>query len=92
MGIGEKQNMTAERKRVKIDDSTNVVALAEEVKSTREALILQRNDEDIALIAPITTDRIEGMSMDDSLWNIVGIDTSAGQSNIADDKYTYLSD
>lgn len=84
--------MTAERKKVKIDESTSVVALAEEVKSTREALILQRNDEDIALIAPIATERIEGMSMDDSLWNIVGSDTSEGQSDIADDKYKYFSD
>jgi len=84
--------MAAERKRIKIDDSTSVVALAEEVKSTWVALILQRNDEDIALIAPIATERIEGMSMDDALWNIVGIDTSEGQSNIAEDKYKYFSE
>lgn len=84
--------MAAEPKRVSIDSSADISALAEEVRSTREVKILQRNNEDVALIAPIAIDDGEGMSMNDPLWNIVGIDSSGERSDVAGDKYKHFDD
>ncbi len=91
--MGEKQEMAVETKTIQIDRSTDIVALAEEVRKTGEDRILEKEGKALARLTPIEAEkeRRNAFSPNDSLWNIVGMDTSQGNSDTSTNKYKYIS-
>lgn len=86
--------MATETKIIQIDRSTDIVALAEEVRKTGEDRILEKEGEALARLTPIEAERERqsAFSPNDSLWNIVGMDTSLGDSDTSTNKYKYIPD
>ena|SRR5579875_1501575 len=86
--------MAAEAKKIQIDRSTDIVALAEEVRNTGEDRILERGGEALARLTPIEIERENqgAFSPNDSIWNIVGMDISEGDSDTSANKHKYIAD
>ncbi len=84
-------------KKVQITRATDIVALAEEVRRTHRPAVLQRDSENIALLTPVRDEGeqvLEGrpFTMDDPLWDLVGIGESEGATDVSSDKHQYVAD
>lgn len=81
-------------KKVEINRNTDIVALAEEVQRTNEGRVLQRGDEDVAVLMPVQedADAYKTFTQHDPLFSIIGMASSGEPHNISEDKYTYLAD
>lgn len=84
--------------RIDISTVTDLEALAEEMRRTNEPRILRRANEDIAILAPVTRKKRKRIAvarpftMDDPLWNIVGIAHSEGPTDVSQNKHKYLAE
>ena len=83
-----------ELKPVEIGAMPDLVRLAEEVQSEGAGRILRRNGEDVAVLLPRkrASRRRRTTSLDDPLWEIVGIAHSDGPGDVAENKHKYLAD
>ena len=84
-------------KKVQITRATDIVALAEEVRRTNRPAVLQRDSEDIALLTPVRTGEEpvlagQPFTMDDPLWDIVGVGESEGVTDVSSNKHKYVAD
>lgn len=78
--------MVTNRKYVEITDSLDLVKLAEEVSAAGEPTVLRHDGKDLAIITPIhpapkRRKRERAFTKDDSLWDIVGIGSSAQRTD-----------
>lgn len=85
--------MAAEIKRIQVDRSTDIVALAEEVMKTGEDRILENEGKALARLTSIEAEEEKRVAFgpNDSLWNIVGMDASHGDADTSTNKYKYIS-
>lgn len=88
--------MTKQLKPVDISDVPQLLDLIEEMRRTRQTLLLRQDDEDLAIVTPVrrTTEsprRRKTFGADDPLWRIVGLDRS-NHSDVSTDKYRYLAE
>ena len=88
--------MAKEPKRIDISRMPELLHLAQEVQSTNESRILQQDNEDVALLTPITPvakrrARGKPTSADDPLWTLIGIGHS-GKGDISEHTHTYLAE
>lgn len=87
-------------KRIDIGEVTDWAALAEEVRRTNEPRVLQRASEDVAMLMPVTRQKIKTrraprgkpFTSDDPLWSVVGIGQSDEPTNMAQYKHEYVAD
>ncbi len=84
-------------KKVQITQATDIVALAEEVRRTNRPAMLQRNSENIALLTPVRDEDEQVLAgqpftMDDPLWDIVGVGESEGVTDVSSNKHKYVAD
>jgi hypothetical protein len=84
-------------KKVQITQATDIVALAEEVRRTNRPAMLQRNSENIALLTPVRDEDEpvlagQPFTMDDPLWDIVGVGESEGVTDVSSNKHKYVAD
>jgi hypothetical protein len=87
-----------ELKRIDISDKPELIDLAEEVRRTNEGRVLQRDNEDVAVLLPLAPKQAKRVSRgkpftkDDLLWRLVGIAESEGPTDGAENKHKYLAD
>jgi hypothetical protein len=80
--------MAKEPKRIDISRMPELLSIAQEVRSTNEPRILQQENEDVAMLTPITpvakrSVRGKPTSADDPLWKLIGIGHS-GKGDISE--------
>src|SRR5690349_3410042 len=87
--------MVSELKIKDIDDSPDLIALAQEILRTKQGLILRLNDEDVVVVQPAKQRRRKrrgkGFDEKDALWGIVGIAEGDGLTDVSSNKHTYLA-
>jgi|SRR5579883_1426834 hypothetical protein len=74
--------------------------LVEDVRNTNTPRVITRDGEELVVVMPLSqmpkaTRRgrtRKGLTMDDSLWNIVGIAASNGPGDVAENHDRYLAD
>lgn len=87
-----------ELKRIDIQDVRDLEALAEEVRLTKEPQVLQRGNEDIAMVTPVAppkarrVPRGKPFTMHDPLWSVMGIGRSEGPTDVSANKHKYIAD
>lgn len=87
-----------ELKRVDISEVTDFAALAEEVRRTKQGRVVQRANQDIVTVLPVQTNqaipgpRGKPFTMDDPLWDLLGIGHSAGATDVSANKHKYIAD
>lgn len=87
-------------RRIDVSDTPQLADLAEAVRRAGDAVVLTRNDEDMAIIEPIASPESdeatipigEPFTMDDPLWGIVGMGQSEGPTDVSARKHKYLAD
>lgn len=84
--------MATEPKRVEITRATDIVALTEEVEQLKEERLLQRNGRTVAKLSPVEEMKVGGFAPGDSIWNIVGMDTSDGDPDTSSNKHKHVAD
>ena len=90
--------MSTELQPIDITDSTELLALAEEVRRSGVARLLKRGEQDLALLTPLTprqparSPRRATIEERDALLNIIGIGASAEPTDIARDEQEYLAE
>lgn len=80
---------------VDISDDVDLLQLAQEVQAMNEPRVLRHEGADLAILAPVKRRRRssgKATSADDTLWNIVGMGSSEGPTDVSGNKYEYLSD
>jgi hypothetical protein len=87
--------MAKEPKRINISRIPELLSIAQEVRSTNEPRILQQENEDVAMLTPITPAAKKSLrgkptSTDDPLWKLIGIGHS-GKGDISENKHKYLA-
>jgi hypothetical protein len=73
----------------------DVLRIAEEVQRTQEPRLIKRGDEELAVVSPISPTIIQRgrpTTLDDSLWNIIGIGRSKGPTDTSANKHKYLAE
>ena len=88
--------MAKEPKRIDISRIPELLIIAQEVRSSNEPRILQQENEDVAMLTPITPvakRRVRGnpTSADDPLWKLIGIGHS-GKGDISENTHKYLAE
>ena len=88
--------MAKETKHIDVSSIPELVKLAQEVRRTNEPAVLQQEREDLAMLTPIkpvTKRSVRGKptSVDDPLWNLVGIGHS-GKGDVSENKHKYLAE
>lgn len=88
--------MAKEPKRIDISRIPELLSIAQEVRSSNEPRILQQENEDVAMLTPITPvakRRVRGnpTSADDPLWKLIGIGHS-GKGDISENTHQYLAE
>jgi hypothetical protein len=83
-------------KRIDISRMPELLSIAQEVQSTNESRILQQENEDVAMLTPITPvakRRVRGTptSADDPLWKLIGIGHSS-KGDVSENKHKYLAE
>jgi len=84
--------MAAEPKRIQITGSTNILDVVDDVERTHEPRILQRGGRDAVVVSPINSLEEKVFSGQDSLLNLVGADTSKGDTDTSTNTHAYLAD
>lgn len=90
--------MVRAEKTVDISENPGVLGLAEDVQSSGEAALLQRDGKPIARLVPVETKpkrrtrlpKGKPMSFDDPLWKLIGTGSSGG-SNVGELKHEYIA-
>ena len=94
--------MARELRPIDISNSPELLRLVEEVQSSNEPRVLQRESEDVAILLPAqwvkkrsargrSTSRGKALTRDDALWNIVGLGRS-GARDVSTNKHKYLAE
>jgi hypothetical protein len=88
--------MAKEPKRIDISRIPELLSIAQEVRATNEPRILQQENEDVAMLTPITSVakrsvRGNPTSADDPLWKLIGIGHS-GKGDISENTHQYLAE
>ena len=85
--------MAREMRRIDISDMPELLRIAEEVRSTNESRVLQRENEDIAILMPARrSKRVPAgrpLTYDDPLWKLVGSAQLQGPTDVSENKYKY---
>jgi hypothetical protein len=89
--------MRAELETIDVAAVPGLAELAERVKRTGEPLRLVRGDEELAVLQPAKKRRRKSLkgrptSMDDPIWNIVGMGRSDGPGDVSTNKHKYLAE
>ena len=89
--------MVRAEKIIDIDEHTNLVALTEDVQASGETAVLQRNGKPVAKLVPVAAKkprsrRPRGMSVNDPIWDLVGMATGDGPSDVSENHDKYLAD
>ncbi len=89
--------MQAELETIDVAGLPDLAALAERVKATGVPLRLVRGDEELAVLQPAKKRRrrsLKGrpLSMDDPIWDIVGMGHSGGPGDVSTNKKKYLAE
>jgi hypothetical protein len=88
--------MAKELQPLDISHSGEVRRLAEEVQASEQARALQIDHKTVAILVPVSARRSRSRrgkptSAADPLWNIVGLGSSDGPGDVAQDVDSYLS-
>jgi hypothetical protein len=88
--------MAKEPRRIDISRIPELLSIAQEVRRTNESRILKQENEDLAMLTPITavtkrSIRGKPTSADDPLWKLIGIGHS-GKGDISENKHKYLAE
>ena len=91
--------MVRAEKIVEIDETTNLVALTEDVQSSGGTTVLQHNGKLVAKLVPVKKTRkkpaFEGkpMTYDDPFWKLVGVGSSEdGPTDVSSNIHKYIAD
>ncbi|MBI2863563.1 MAG: hypothetical protein HYX94_03270 [Chloroflexi bacterium] len=89
--------MARELKAIDISGEPELLRIVEQVRSTREPLVLRQQDEDVAILRPLGPARRRlpkgrPTSATDPLWRLVGIGASEGPGDVSINKHKYLAD
>jgi hypothetical protein len=89
--------MAKELKHIDISNIPELLSIAREVRSTNEPRILRQDSEDLAILTPIKpagkrVAKGKPTSVDDPLWQIVGMARSEGPGDVAENVNKYLSE
>ena len=92
--------MAKEVRRVDVGSVPGLFQIAQQVKETGEPCLLKRDDEELAMITPMTRPvsraarrRKTGIiTKDDPIWNIVGMGASEGPGDVSENKHRYLAE
>ena len=92
--------MAKEVRRVDVGSVPELLRIAQQVKATGEPCLLERENEELAMITPMTRPaspavrrRKTGIiTKDDPIWNIVGMGASEGTGDISENKHKYLAE
>lgn len=89
--------MARELRRIDISDVPELLKIAEDVHATGEPCVLRRDSEDLAVLMPAKrraprVPRGKPTTADDPLWNIVGIGSSQGPTDVSANKHKYLAE
>ncbi len=93
--------MAGETTHIDISKMPELLRIAEQVRASHEPLVLGADSEDVAVIVPATgvrssfggrTKRGAATSADDPLRNIVGLATSDGPGDVAENRQGYLAE
>ncbi len=84
--------MARELKSIDVSGQPELRRLAEEVYATQEPRVLQRDNQDLAILRPAREARAprskRALTRDDPLWELVGSAVDAGPTNAAE-KHAY---
>jgi hypothetical protein len=88
--------MAKKPKRIDISSIPELVKLAKEVKTTNESAVLQQEDEDLALLSPVTPKKrsktkAKAVTNDDALFRLIGIGKSGIPGGVSGKKHKYLA-
>ena len=89
--------MVKQLKRVDISNIPELVRIAQEVRDSREPKLLQRDNEELAILMPMPPSvkrRPKGRptTANDPLWDIVGMAHSAGPGDVSENVDRYLAE
>jgi hypothetical protein len=90
--------MVRAEKIVDIDENTDVVALAEDVQASGETAVLQHDGKPVAKLVPVGTKKPsrsrkgQGLTFDDAIWDIVGMASGDGPTDVSSNHHEYLAD
>jgi hypothetical protein len=92
--------MAAERTPIEVSDNPELLRLVEAVEASGKPCVLQRDGKDVAVLSAVKPGRKRGgplkppgaTSLDDPLWEIVGMFNSDGPTDVASNKHKYLAE
>lgn len=89
-------NMARELQAIDVTDSPELLRLAEDVRHTQQARILQRNRQDLAVLMPVATPetrraRGRAFSANDPLFGLIGMGRSGIHGGVSAKKHEYLA-
>ena len=89
--------MAKELKAIDVSQIPDLLRIAQDVRDTKQPLVLKRNAEELALITPLKPapkrlPKGRSTSADDPLWNIVGMADSKGPGDISEKVDEYLAE
>jgi hypothetical protein len=89
--------MAQERRAIDVSRVPELLRLAREVSDSGEPCVLAQGDEELAILTPVQPTRRRtrkpgAVTRADSLWDIVGMASSAGPGAVARNKYKYLAE
>jgi hypothetical protein len=89
--------MAQERTPIDVSSMPELLRLAREVRDSGESRLLAQDDEELAILSPVQEARRQPrksgvVTRSDSLWDIVGMASSAGPGDVARNKHKYLAD
>ena len=87
--------MSRELKYIDASQLPDLLRIAEEVQTSKEARVIRRGRRDLAVVSPLTPARRpkgRATSENDPLWNIVGMGRSKGPRDVSRNKHKYLAE
>jgi hypothetical protein len=88
--------MTEQLQPIDLNTRPDLLPVVEEVEATRTPRHLQRNGQDVVVLQPAKPERRRSrhkqFSLDDSLFNIVGMARSEGPGDVATNHDKYLAE
>jgi hypothetical protein len=83
-------------KRIDISRMPELLSLAQEVRSTSEPAVLQRDSEDLAILSPVrpktrSKAKAQPVTSDDALFRLIGIGKSGIPGGVSGKKHEYLA-
>ena len=88
--------MKAAIKPLEVSHAPELLRLAQEVQMSGQPYVLKNQGEEVALLTPLKVSRRTRKSglvtLQDALWNIVGIGASDGPTDTSINKHRYLAE